>query len=358
MRRTAVNLACILFALGCTERWVLPGVGADGGEGTGGKTAASGGRSGGQNSGGAGGRGGTGGRTMCTDVDYLDFEPPKRADLLFIVGRNYSMSQPFGDVTRMSAVQQAVRNVVMANQSAVNFAYEEFPSPNCVNACCASTEIVYPQLGNYASIDRATRRCEGPGLPADGCVSISNSRPVADALHNVLGPTMSGTGILDPLRRNDRYVVLLIDGPPACAPSESSVTSCNGALNQASVLNNADVDLIVVPIGQETETATCLQSLAINFEYLARDPAMLMNSLSQIVKTAATASCVIRLREKPPAGRLLQVSIHDVGLVPMNGQDGWDFAAGSDDLTIELHGSSCETFQRMGLKIDIRSVCP
>jgi hypothetical protein len=159
------------------------------------------------------------------------------------------------------------------------------------------------------------------------------------------------------LSQRDRYVVLLVDGPPACAP-ENAVTSCNGALNQASQLNNADVDVIVVPVGQDAEQADCLQSLAVNFDYLARDPGQLTKSLSDIVKKAAAASCVIRLRETPPPGRKVELSIRNAGVVPMNDQDGWTFAKGSQDLTIELHGSSCETFQRMGLKIDIRSVCP
>ncbi len=368
MRRTAVFISCITLGTGCpVEKWSLPGGVIDGGRDATGEVSGSGGRTGGPGTGGVpatGGRGGglgTGGSgpQPCSNRVKLNWEIEK-ADLVFSVGRNSSMAAKFGDTTRMSAVQQTLRTLVMASQNAVNFGYQDFPSiGSCSNGgCCTNSSPVYPSPGAFGLIDQAMRTCDG--LPSmNACVSQSDSRPVGDALRSTINPGPSRVFLPDNMR--DRYLVLILDGAPVC-DAEDPIQSCQTAQQQVSMLIRANINVYVVPVGDDAEMTACLRTIALQanngtatvpFTYPARDPAQLMMSMGKIVAKAAAASCVINLLSVPGDPTRVELFIRNHKILPdPSGQNGWSFIPGSPG-TIQVHGTSCEELQDVQRTSDI-----
>jgi hypothetical protein len=370
MRRSAVILALMTLGTNCTERLLLPGAVADGGSdvmiqdrpggdsnGKGGNLASGGGT--GQGGRAGTGTGGTTGRPFCDNRTQLGFFIGRRADLLLSVGRDAPMATSFGNGTRMSIVQQTLRALVMANQYAVNFAYQDFPSPEACSdgsACCANSSPVYPNVATFTAIDQAMNRCYSGAAPMRGCVSPSDSRPIANALHDAINPPQGFPPIFGPGDLTDRYLVLLVDGAPGCS-SENSTQACQTALAQISQLRKAPnfINTYVVPIGDDAQGSDCVRSMALQssapgttsnpFIYPGGDTGQLTQSLNQIVAKAAAASCVITLLSVPPDTNRVELDIQNQK-VPRdpNGPDGWSFISGSQG-KIEVHGSWCQRLQ-------------
>jgi hypothetical protein len=213
----------------CTKTWMLGG-GLDAGGAGGGAVLGGGGASGSSGFFGQGGHGGSGSGghgCACTTTGRLHYDIPT-SDMIFVVGRNASMSTKFGDNgTRMTAVQAAVHTVTTANQNAVNFGFQDFPSLNgCSNGstCCPSADTAaYPSPLNAGAIDQAFRTC-GPGPTVVGCVAQNDSRSVAQALSSAGDAFVAPRDI-----PNDRYVVLITDGAPGCVTDDPQ-QACSSAL--------------------------------------------------------------------------------------------------------------------------------
>jgi len=384
MRRFAVMLAISLALSGaCTEHLMLPADKPDGGSGgvaagSGGAVGSGGGSGGIPGSGGrglgtggfasTGGTSGSGGRpggggmpTACAgQLSSLGFDT-RHAQIVLAVGRNASMSTPFGTngVTRMSAVQDAVRVVLDQYDQAVFFAYEGFPSPvSCSNgnSCCANSKFVYPAPENYNLIDGAISECFS-AAKQPGCTSSSSSRPIADVFRNVLTPSERLDPILGPwTQQSERRVILLTDGPPSCSSEPDAAVSCNQAQSQLSQLQSKNVHVDVVPISDEAESepSGCLRALAGGttnepFMYHARTPMELSQSLTRIVADAAKEACVLFLFQIPvnPNNVFLTIARKPISPDP---DDGWTLLQGG---IIELRGQACRDAQ-MGGDIAIR----
>jgi len=297
---------------------------------------------------------------MCAGQQTkLQFEI-QRAKVVFALGRNASMQTPFGagGGTRMTVAQDAIRAVVSQRHKAIFFGYEDFPAVagTCANgtACCINVSPlspVFPSPSNFPSIDSALMSCDIPS-GMGGCVFQSGSRPIAEALRNVLTPPQQRPPLLDPSGDGDQRVILMVDGGPACS-SEDSATSCTNALDQLSRLTTR-VRVHVIPIDRDAETAdSCLRAIALNsggttaqpFAFHGADPSQLLQSLSAIVADAAEAACRITLSNE--LGDPNRVSV-EIGGRPVpreqNGQMGWTFVAGSHRF-IEVHGSWCNDIQ-------------
>jgi hypothetical protein len=352
MRRAAVVSIWLGLQLGCTTTLFVPAAFDGGASSSGGNGGISGGSNGGKSgSTGSGGRTGSGtggsGSGMCNRMK-LAWDIYK-TELVFSVGRNYSMSTAFGNTTRMAAVQQSVRSLVQANQTIVSFGYQDFPSAaSCTNgtACCANTDVVYPTLGtSFMSIDQALRMCDlAASMP--GCVSQSNARPIGDALNDALN---SPFPIFD-FRvddKRDHTMVLIVDGPPGCS-SEDPVSSCDSAKFQVSKLNNAPVKTYVVKVGDDAESSNCLQQIAQYGGapvYMGKDPGQLMQSLTQIVASAAQAACFITLTAPPSDPSRVSLEIRGQRIQPDNGtMNGWSYVGGSTD-RIRVQGPPCTQLQ-------------
>ncbi|MES1171895.1 MAG: VWA domain-containing protein [Bacteroidota bacterium] len=356
--------------LRCTEPVLLPGgLSAVGGRqaGGGGGAAATGGRlgGGGSNGGAGAGTGGVGaggivgpfnpgGRGMgmnmggfqgrqCGERTKVPFTLAK-SDLVFSVGRNSSMSMPFGGDggTRMSVVLQALRALLQQYQSAVNFTfgYQDFPSTAACGGngpiCCVNDEPIYPSPQNLGPIEEAMSKCDG-GPPVSNCVSTSEARPIGDALRRA-------KGIFDQSDLVEHHFVLIVDGPSTCG----NQNLCNEVRQEIAEMKSARISPYVVAVGDQAEADGCLRQAGAagmpnSSFYAARDPGELTRDLGQIVKDAAAIPCLLSLWSFTgnDPGRL-EVSIQNraVPYDPM-GVDGWMLLAGNDP-KIQLFGAACQ----------------
>jgi hypothetical protein len=360
MRRAAVLMVLLVCGTGCTERLLLPGSQSNGGT-TGNPDAGSG-------SGLAGGRSGNGGAggSTCKNRTLIRSMSQPKADLLLLVGRNPSMSTHFVDdtsnpsnptnTTRMTAVQSILDGLVTSYQFTVNFGYLEFPgagAASCSSACCADApSVIPPSPFSFAAIDKALRQCDGaPNM--FGCVSQSDARPLADTFKSAAGvfASLNSSG--------EQYAVLLIDGAPACG-SEDPSSSCMAAKGQmgAQLLQQDNINLSIVTVGQDAEGVMCLQSIAetsgtAGNPYQARDTSQLLDSLTTIVTGAAQGACKIDLLTAVADPSQVSVTVFDSSgmgtLIPKDpsGQNGWKFVSGSSQSRIVVQGPACQTVQKV-----------
>lgn len=365
VRARGVSLLLFLCAAtalaACSRTWVLGGplgAGGAGGPGAagGGDASDAGGGGAGGMAGGMGGLSGQGGRndmgghgaSSCQNPQYVKFDIPT-SDMVFVVGRDQSMSTKFGDTTRMAAVQSAVYQAVFANNTAVNFGYQDFPSiDGCSDGsmCCPSSDyVVYAQPMSTAAINAALYHCN-QSQPGMGCVAQSDSRPVSQTLSMV-------SGLFDspPYPTNDRYVVLVTDGAPGCTTEDSS-QACMNAQMAVSTLSRAGIKTYVVGVGGDAQDEPCLQQIALMGGtstplFDVTDPTSLSKALAQIVDVAASTSCTIELNQKIADVTLISVFLqgHEICFDP-TGRDGWSYAPGSS-VRIEMHGSACDSLQTL-----------
>ncbi|HEY4188565.1 MAG TPA: VWA domain-containing protein [Polyangia bacterium] len=359
------RLALLVFVLAlasggasCTKTWVLGGdLGAGG---AGGEIAIGGGGSSGSSGffgqGGKGGSGSGGHGCACTTTGRLRYDIPT-SDMIFVVGRNQSMSTKFGDNgTRMTAVQSVVHAATTANQDAVNFGFQDFPSLNgCSNGttCCPSTDIpVYPSPLNAGAIDGAFRMC-GPGPSVNGCVAQNDSRSVAQAL--------SSAGDLFGAPRdipNDRYVVLITDGPPGCVTDDPQ-QACSSALKVLSSWAHSSIKTYVIGIGDAAQDQQCLQSIALMGQastnlFDVADPSSLTKAINQIVDSAAAAACTVELLTSPSDPMLVSVFLQGRELCyDPTGRSGWSYPSYPSPMRIEINGADCAAVQAAPQPLDL-----
>jgi len=357
-RMVWIALAVVAAASGaCSKTWVLgpdPGAGGQGAiigaGGAGGAPAAPG--SGGVS--GLGGRGdsGTGGSHVGGSCRAVPVQSsPFTADMVFVVGRNASMSTAFDNTIRMTAVQIAVHNAVVNEETFVNFGYQSFPSfTGCPDAsmCCASSDDgLDVQPGAMSAIDKVLYRpCDqsqsGGGT---GCVAATDSRAVFQTLNSITNRFGSSSD-----SSNDRYLVLLTDGPPGC-PGEDPKQACGaaqGVVSTLAMMSHGGIKTFVVDVGENVGSDPCLDQLATAGNthmpaFYVDDPPTLANALNQITNVAAITSCTVVV---PGGGEAdsLQVfvggkEVHYEGA----GLNGWNIISGGpqSSLRIQLHGSAC-----------------
>lgn len=361
---TRAALVALVAAIGCERTWDLPGQlgGSSGGgrimnTGSGGGAAGPGGGSGGLS--GSAGKGASGGSSQSgsggrfPNCGFPLSSNVAIANVLFLVGRNQSMNDPFGDTTRMKGVATAVLNVVTANQQLVNFGYQDFPGTGCMGSttCCASMDFpVIPGRNNYKAIEGALACEPGPSSSGEACVRMSDARPVWQALKSLtFFATSDGSS-------NQRYVILVIDGPPGCS-TEDAVDSCKRALEQVTTLSaSKDVTPVVVALGDSAPNDPCLSQMALasgvdvfSSPQEATDTKNLTAVLNQIVSRAAPGSCTIDLYMAPTDTRYVSLILDGV-VIPRSMKDGWDFSAANSTTRIQVNGSYCATFQGRGDK--------
>ena len=354
--RFALAVGLTALSVTCSKTWVLgPETGA-GGAGAVTAAAGGGGFGGTPMQGGTGGFPGFGGHTdpgtgghgsgMCS-TRYLPFDTPP-TDVVFVVGRNYSMMSKFGDTSRMIAVQMDVHTVINNNQYVAEFGYEGYPSfTGCSSGgtcCAASDQVIKP--GTSPDIDSALYApCDPSGSgPGSGCVAPTDSRAIAQSLSwNVIGDLFSSA--TDPA--SQRYVVLIADGPPGC-PSEDASAACGAAESAVSaLLKNAGIKTFVVGVGDTADGDICLGQMATmggtGMPYVASDSGSLMKALTQVIGVISVTPCTIVLSQTPEDHSLVAVNVANKEIpYDMTEQNGWNFVSPT---RIQLHGTSCQYLQ-------------
>jgi len=350
----------LLLALGliaaagtaCSKSWVLnPDLGAGGMGGMTGSTGGAGGAPVADGSGGLPGFAGhgdfgSGGHASCKSMGVGS--STTTAEMVFVVGRNASMANSFGDSgSRMTAVQTAVHNAVFAEQNFVNFGYQSFPSFNgCPDGsmCCSSADDgTDTQPVSTPSIDKVLYRpCDqNQSGGGSGCVAFTDSRAVSSTLNSIMGRFDS-----NPDPSNDRYVVLVTDGPPGC-PSDDPYKACTAAQTAVSKLANANIKTFVVDVGANSSGDACLDQLATAGgahmpTFYPSDPSSLASALAQITNVAAVTTCTIVLSGGVDPDQLqVFVGTRQVHFEAA-GVNGWNVLPGPPSISrIQLHGSAC-----------------
>jgi len=356
----SVALAALTTAA-CTRSWML---GPESDAGTGGMTGAMAGAGGGPPIPGTGGFPGFGGRgdsgsggrsPSCMNPSF----PPTSmvtADVVFVVSRNQSMKTPFGDMTRMTAVQAAVYQIAQANEKAIRFGYEDFPAiEGCSDGsmCCPSSKYHTPALPmNAGSVNAGLNHCDQSG-PGTGCVADSDSRALSQTLGDV-------ADLFNP--PDDHYLVLIMDGPPGC-PGEDPTTACNKAQAGETPLTSMGYKTYVIELGDQAQSDFCLNQLAhlggTGTQLLsADDPQSLGVALSKAMSVPLSTPCTVQL-----LGKISDPSLISVFVGPdrtevhydQSGSDGWSWVNGNG--RINLQGKACAAAQAHP-GITVRYGCP
>ncbi|HVZ73879.1 MAG TPA: hypothetical protein VHJ20_15980 [Polyangia bacterium] len=283
-------------------------------------------------------------------------------DLLLTVDRSSAMQSSFSDgLTRLAAVQQAVRALVQKYQHVVHFGYEEFPasSSTCgggnvsVPMCCAG-DVTAPMANAYGSIDRALHRCDNNGA---GCQQAQ--RPLAGALAKceaTFSSTQNANG--------NRYLVAFVGGEPTCE-SDAVSMPCPDSIAEITKLARSSVSASVFGVGGETAGSACLDALAqagggaipqaSPYYHLTHNTTELGGALDPLVRTMAQESCHVDIRT-PPADPNKVAVFFDATLVDIDSANGWTFDAGST-VSLTFHGTACDTLIKNAPRVDVVSGC-
>jgi hypothetical protein len=272
-------------------------------------------------------------------------------DVVIALDRSASTSSRFGDGTRLTVAQDALRQVVATYQNVIRFGYEEFPTSaaGCADSagCCAGDVTAVPAPRNQLAIERAMDQC----VSSLGGCTTTDATPTARAIarsHDFYA------GFDD--RTKDRFVLLMTDGNPSCANNGGGAqAACNDATSEIAQLNATEVKTIVVGVGEDVIGSNCLDSMALAggaerdnrspYYYNATDAGLLTSHLATIMHNIARLTCHIDLRL--PTSDPAQVQLFLSGApVPRDAtnQNGWNFDAGSS-LKITIYGSWCEMLQ-------------
>jgi len=361
-----------LTAGACTKSWVLgpeQGAGGVGGAslpvGSGGFTVPSG------TGGFTGDHGDTGGHGVaCKTSPVTDWDIPK-SSVMFLVGRDSSMSMQLGngpnDPSRMTAVQTQLKNLITANQYAINFGYLGFPSlvacPNGMACCLTGTEDGYspPQGGAALSIMTMLTSCVS-GSSGPGCTSLNDARPMAQALQAVDGIFSSS-----PPSDGVRSVVLIVDGGPDC-PSANAPSKCSAEKQAVATLSIHHVDTYVIALGDDAQNDTCVQQIATagssSYPSAVDDVPSLASTLTRAMAPALAAACTLELTPGDYDPGLLSIRFSDVDQdheVPYDTNtqhSGWSFQPQTLS-RIKINGSYCVWLQSSSsLRVKVGYGCP
>jgi hypothetical protein len=282
--------------------------------------------------------------------------------LVISFDRSSSMGTPFGDGTRLSITQQAVRDVVKTFQGAVYFGYQEFPVNGAAcpggPSCCAST-VSAPVVDSFDLVDRKMNECE-----MRGTCSTSPSTPTAEALSQCRAVyNTSGSSA------NDRFILLVTDGEPSCGRPRDMMSPCQDAIIELTTLNNdLNIKTAVVGVSEEVAHSDCLNDMAsaggmprpgAQSYYAGRDPMLLRQYIGETVRSIARRSCRIDVLSSPPDPAETVTLLFDNKPVQRdtNEKNGWNFD-GTTTVQINLFGEACDQLLFRGVReIKLFSEC-
>jgi hypothetical protein len=271
------------------------------------------------------------------------------------------MTKKFGAQSRLVSARQEVLDLLKALQGGISFGFMEFPSRfSCDQgfACCASRVLVPPAANNMFEIDHEIR-CDSA---ASGCFDLSVDSPTGDALMRV-----RNFFDREPAAAADRFLLLVTDGNPSCG----SDTSCEGTVAEAARLaDTTGVKTIVVALGEDVKTSTCLDMIAVAGG-MARTGtpryawggtvAELHQALDEAMAPVIDESCRLTFRNAAPKAEKVSVLMRTNSAtsfveIPRDAsrKEGWNFDP-PGSLEMRLYGSPCEKLRTgMILKTDLR----
>jgi hypothetical protein len=341
LRRAAVLVFATLLA-GCTQDIVLQDLpdASDRDAGTKKDTAASGGDD-----------------AWCAPGwQWLGYEP-RVAQLLLAFDRSAGMQTAFGGTTRAEAAESVLMDAINKYQAKVLFGFEQFPADStdpsygeCQrNGCCAGSVKVKPNW-NAASSISGPLQCGDFGFP---CPYPSYET----ASHAALQKIRDFYEARVPLKEeNDHYVLLVTGSEPYCSSLPASNDACEQALDAANELGELGVRLVVLSVGYQPTSNSCLVRLSdtgsklsvpvgMKTLYTPSGVSSLNAAITEIALTVAKTTCTMEFSDTPPDDATLVISVGQT-LIPQvdsTSQNGWSFA-NSAHTRIILSGSACDLF--------------
>ncbi len=392
--------AFALSTVGCSASGNDKGTALDpigGGNGGGDSDAGAGGGGGGGNGGnGAGNNGQSGSGNGASNGDEFCESVTVRAektipDLMIVLDKSASMvwvgcdqadaqtanalgcpnaDPPYDQAfDRWEPSVSAIKTITASLEDRVQFGLMVFPMPDIPNpilpgvlaptTCQPGEVLVAPALNNAGQI----------ATELDAEVPDGTSTPIAGTLraaHDFLGSGIAAPDEVVP----PKFVLLVTDGFPNCSVDNQpaaligspSLQQCQmDAYNEVTSLQQDNIKTYVIGYDTRTtpELATILDELARRggtgdtAHRPVEDEASLLAAIDAIA--GEVASCTYQLEKAPGDPTYVRVTLDGMDL-KLGDPDGWEL---SDDATINLRGSACDTIQDITTKhkLDINVEC-
>lgn len=275
---------------------------------------------------------------------WLLTRTPAATDVMLVVARNSTMSSPFGNLTRIGAVQKVIRDAIAAYPDALNFGYLDFPElqdPSCAAGCCVGSAVA-PSPQTAQQIGQALAPCD-QGISTAGCVSTNDNRPMVAAFGAVLDSfsrTVHGVP-----SSGARSVILFADNGPGCG-GDSPPKACADLRDEVVMLAQQarTITTYVIPVGQDV---SCLNNIA-TVGSAAFDLGDLTSQLTNALRELAKPYCSISLSQEPRNRSNVRILVDGVPLPrdDTGSGNGWSFHPGSSVL-IDVRGASCDALQHV-----------
>jgi hypothetical protein len=278
---------------------------------------------------------------------------PQAASLLVLLDRSSAMQAAFETTTRQAATETALLSAIKNYQGKVKFGFEQFPADptdraaaNCPHqTCCAGSVGIEPDYNALNSI-KGPIQCSDP--VSSPCPSPTADSPSYAALANVRDYYKSKLG----LSGGGRYVLLVTASEPSCA-ADVGTDECARALSAASDLGGMGVQLLVLSVGYQPVSGSCLVKLSqtgssqplpsgFNTLYVPNTIQDLSNEASAIALGVARSGCTIDEPAPPPEQAQVVVSIGQ-NQIPQADTNGWSFS-NFTRTSITLSGSACDQY--------------
>jgi hypothetical protein len=271
----------------------------------------------------------------------LEFETP---EVVIALDRSFSMFQHGpNDKSWWQAAKQELSTYIRANEAAIMFGYEEFPSRAQCDpgvGCCGSSVLVSPYLNSHWDIEKEWR-CDATA--GSSCYETSIDSPSGAALATIRDFFDQET---DPVP--DRFVLLVTDGEPSCGAGPDQ---CEMAQRQANKLfSMGGAKTMVLGLGDGTRESMCLDAVAGMGQtgstgtpsYVwAGDQTHLQDQLQKAMAPAEERACrfVIRADLKNRDKLTVLANFDPVPRDPAH-KEGWDFdPSGAPEL--QIYGTVC-----------------
>jgi hypothetical protein len=310
---------------------------------------------------------------FCGDI-YLQLHYWTRAaQLVIMLDRSSAMQTSFGGGTRESNAEQALFDAIGQYQFKIKFGFEQFPpdstdtsSADCQrSACCAGSMEVLPNFNALPSIS-GLLQCSG--TPSSTCPSASDDSASYAALEQIRDWNYKSKN--NP-SNDDRYLLLVTASEPSCSALANSKDACSRALSAASDLGNSSFRVVVLSVGYQPDSGSCLVrisqtgsslSMPANTSTLYKPSSVyaLNDNVNELFAAVAKTSCTFDWTDVPPSGAELVVSTGPNTTVPQvdsTDKDGWSFANPSHT-SITFSGTWCDNYVNSQLsKISVGYYC-
>jgi hypothetical protein len=329
------------------------------GSGTGGQVGTGAGGNSAAGTFGTTGVGGGGGMRTC---GLQQFAPtPKNADILLVLDRSESMTDPADssmaasstNPSKWSIVVPTLNAAITSTDSSVLWGMKSFPEGSggeCVTGSVTSAIDVGISAGNAAAVTAAISTVTPAG----------NGTPTGDAINAAV------TYLKSLSDSNPKYILLATDGAPSCGAIPSKDNARPYAVTAVTNAKTAGFPTFVIGIatGDASDTAT-LNALAdaggevpasannplAPHYYLASNMTALTAALGSI--TGQISSCVFPLATPPPvpndATKLGVYLGAGMTKIPYDSKmaNGWAYTD-TNDSAVEVFGSWCTMIQAAG----------